>query len=246
MWNAPFSDVHFSPFIVGYTGATTGQDNNFVTIPFNAVGFNTSDIQQIKISDGGAGTIGWGTENFGIWEGAPTVVDGSSFLYYDPSMDPAGEATDYYWGDDVGNKVAFSIAPGQAVVVNAAADLDFNTSGEVPATQVKFTSVAENNFTGNPFPSAIDIQAIKISDGGAGSIGWGTENFGIWEGAPTVVDGSSFLYYDPSMDPAGEATDYYWGDDVGNKVSYSIAPNQGVVINCAADLTITIVPPYSL
>jgi len=217
-----------------------------VTIPFNAVGFNTSDIQQIKISDGGAGTIGWGTENFTIWEGAPTVVEGSGFFYLDPSMSATGEESEYFWGSLDGVKASFSIAPGQAVVVNCASDLSFTTSGEVPQEQVSFTSVAENNFTGNPFPQAIDIQAIKISDGGAGTIGWGTENFTVWEGAPTVVEGSGFFYLDPSMSATGEETDYFWGSLDGTKATYSIAPNQGVVINCAADLTITIDPPYSL
>ena len=110
-------------FIVGYTGNTTGADNNFVTIPFNAVSFNTSDIQQIKISDGGAGTIGWGTENFSIWEGAPTVVEGSGYFYLDPSMDMTGTATDYYWGEGDGTKATYSIAPNKGVVVNCAAGL---------------------------------------------------------------------------------------------------------------------------
>ena len=62
--------------VVGYTTDSTGSDNNFVTIPFALVGYNTSDIQQIKISDGNLGTIGWGEELFSIWEGVPTVVDG--------------------------------------------------------------------------------------------------------------------------------------------------------------------------
>ena len=219
-----------------------------MTIPFNAVGYNTSDIQQIKISDGGAGTIGWGTENFSIWEGAPTIVEGVGFIYCDPSMDPNGEATDYYWGDGEGNKASFSVVPGQGVVVyTTEAGLTFNTSGEVPTKPVPLTTVAENNFTGNPFPQAIDIQAIKISDGGAGTIGWGTENFSVWEGAPTIVEGVGFIYCDPSMDPNGEATDYYWGDGEGNKAKYSIAPNQGVVVYCTQEgLSITIDPPYSL
>ena len=108
---------------MGYTGNTTGADNNFVTIPFNAVSFNTSDIQQIKISDGGAGTIGWGTENFSIWEGAPTVVEGSGYFYLDPSMDMTGTATDYYWGEGDGTKATYSIAPNKGVVVNCAAGL---------------------------------------------------------------------------------------------------------------------------
>ena len=109
--------------IVGYSGKTTGSDNNFVTIPFNAIGYNTSDIQQIKISDDGAGGIGWGAETFDIWEGLPTAVEGAGFVYFDPGADPAGEATDYYWGDAEGNKATFSIAPNQGVVINCAEGL---------------------------------------------------------------------------------------------------------------------------
>ena len=231
--------------VVGYTGATSGADNNFITVPFNAVGYNTADIQQIGISDDGAGTIGWGTETFAVWEGLPTPVEGSGFFYWDPSMDLSGEATTYYWGDGSGAKAAFSIAPGQAVVVNSAADLSFKTSGEVPMGQVSFTTIADNNFTGNPFPQTIDIQAISIDDGSAGTIGWGTETFAIWEGLPTPVEGSGFFYWDSSMDLSGEATTYYWGDGSGTKATYPIAANQGVVINCAADLTIKIDPPYT-
>ena len=232
--------------VVGYTTGTSGADNNFVTIPFAQVSYNTSDIQQIKISDGGAGTIGWGTETFSIWEGVPTLVEGSEFLYLDPSMDMSGTATDYYWGDGAGKKAEFSIAPGQAVVINCAADLTVQTAGDVPAAAVEFTSIQDNNFTGNPFPTTIDIQAIKISDGGAGSIGWGTETFAIWEGVPTLDEGSEFLYLDPSMDMSGTATDYYWGDGAGKKAEFPIAPGRGVVINCAEGLTVTIAAPYSL
>lgn len=231
---------------MGYTGNTTGQDNNFVTIPFNAVGFNTSDIQQIKISDGGAGGIGYGTETFAIWQGVPTVVAGSEYSYWDAALDPNGEATTYYWGDENCEEVSFSIAPGQAIVVNASADLDITTAGEVPSEAVSFTSIAENNFTGNPFPQAIDIQAITINDGDAGTIGYGTETFAVWEGVPTVVAGSEYSYWDATLDPSGEATSYYWGDENCEKVSYSIPANQGVVINCMEGLTITIEPPYSL
>lgn len=215
-------------------------------MPFNAVGFNTSDIQQIGISDGGAGTIGWGTETFDIWEGLPTLREGAGFIYYDPAMDPNGIETGYYWSDADGNRATFSIAPGQGVVVNCAEDLTFNTAGDVPMNKIEFTTIADNNFTGNPFPTAIDIQAISISDGGAGTIGWGTETFDIWEGLPTLRQGAGFIYYDPAMDPNGVETTYYWSDADGNKATYSIPAGQGVVINCAADLTISIEPPYSL
>ena len=232
--------------VVGYNGGTTGADNNFVTVPFSTVGYNTADIQSIKISDGGAGGIGWGGETFDIWEGAPTAVADAGFFYYDKTMDPNGVEKDYYWGDADGNKAKYSVAAGQGVVINCAAGLSVTTSGQVPANQVKFTSIKDNNFTGNPFPSAIDIQSIKLSDGGAGGIGWVGETFDIWEGAPTAVADAGFFYYDKSMDPNGVETGYYWGDADGNKASYSIAPGRGVVINCAEGLAVTIDPPYSL
>ena len=243
-----FGDGLASANTVGFNTATSGADNNFITVPFNAVGYNTADIQQIGISDGGNGGIGWGEENFSVWEGIPTVATGSEFVYLDSSMDPTGEATGYFWGDSTGAKAVFSVAPGQGVVVNCtSAGLSFTTAGDVPMSTVSFTSIADNNFTGNPFPQAIDIQAISIDDGGAGSVGWGEENFSIWEGIPTVAAGSEFVYLDASMDPTGEATGCYWGDSSGTKATYSISAGQGVVINCTtAGLTISIEPPYSL
>jgi len=111
VWNGP-------SYVVGYNGSTSGADNNFITVPFNAVGYNTADIQQIVISDGGAGGIGWGAETFAIWEGVPSVAAGSEFFYLDPSTDPAGEATTYYWGDDTSVKATYSIPAGQGVVIN--------------------------------------------------------------------------------------------------------------------------------
>ena len=215
-------------------------------MPFFTIGNNTADIQSIKISDDNAGGIGWGGENFSVWEGVPTVVEGSGFQYCDASLDPSEMATDYYWGDVDGNKAVFSIAPGQAAVIECAEGLTVTTAGSVPTEAVSFTTIEQNNFTGNPFPVSIDIQSIKISDDNAGGIGWGGENFSVWEGVPVVVEGSGFQYCDASLDPSEEATDYYWGDVDGNKATYEIPSGQGVVIECAAGLMVTITPPYSL
>ena len=174
------SEAIESQNVVGYMGSASGDNNNFLTIQFSAVGFNTSDIQQIKLSDGGAMSIGWGGENFSVWEGVPTVAEGSAFMYNDPSMDPSGEAQDYYWGDADFNLAKFSVAPGQAVVIDCVADLNITVAGQVTSKKIEFTSIDNNNFTGNSFAAPIDIQNIKISDDGAMSIGWGGENFSNW------------------------------------------------------------------
>ena len=232
---------------MGYASAPQSVEQfNFLSVGFNAVGYNTCDIQQIKISDDGAGSIGWGGEIFALWAGAPDVVAGSDAFYYDPSIDPNGEETDYYWGDAEGNKVSFSILPAQGVVIDMAEGLTVQMAGEVAASNAEMTSVEQFNFLANPFAAPIDIQNIKISDGGAGGIGWGGEIFALWAGAPDVVAGSDAFYYDPSIDPNGEATDYYWGDAEGNKLTYSIPVGQAFVIDMPADLDVTITPPYSL
>ena len=112
---------------MGYAGGPKSvAQYNFISIGFSSVGYNTCDIQQLKISDGGAQSIGWGGEAFSIWAGAPAVVEGSDlFVYNDPMMDPNQEETDYYWGDDQGYKQNYPIAAGQGFVVQmGAADLD--------------------------------------------------------------------------------------------------------------------------
>ena len=117
-------------------------------------------------------SIGWGLESFAIWEGVPTVAAGSEYLYCDPSLDMSGTSTDYYWGDAEGDPVSYGIAPGQGIGVNGASDLDVTMAGQVPTGSTSFTTVQDNNFTGNPYPASIDIQSIKIDDACAMSIGW--------------------------------------------------------------------------
>ena len=131
----------------------------------------------------------------------------------------------------------------EGIVINSAADLSAVTSGQVTDEKITFTTIQDNNFTGNPLGAPIDIQAITIS---GDDIGYGSETFAIWEGLPTAVEGSGFSYWDPMFDPEQKATTCYWGDSDCNKATYPIAPGQGVVINCAANLKISIEPPYSL
>ena len=232
--------------MVGYTTDATSDNYNFVTIPFAQVGYNTSDIQQIALSDNDAGVIGYGTENFSVWSGLPTVMSGSEFFLWAPDMDPSGEATACYWGDADQVKTAFSVAAGQAVVINCAADLVKQVAGSVPATDIKLTSVEGYNFIGNPFPVDLSIQNIKVSDDNAGVIGYGTENFSVWAGLPTVVSGTEFFLWAPDMDPTGEATECYWGDADQIATDYVLPVGQGAVISCNEGLKVTIKPPFSL
>ena len=223
--------------VVGVDSSYEGGDgNNFVCAPFTAVGANTFDIQNLQIPG-----AEWEGVIFSIWEGVPTVRTGSEFSYNDASNDPAQEATTAYWGDSDYNPVSYSIECGQGFVLDGASGYDLQFSGQVPTSDVTITAGDGNNFFGNPFPSAIDIQAISIP-----GAEWEGVIFSIWEGVPTVRTGSEFSYNDASNDPAQEATTAYWGDSDYNPVSYSIECGQGFVLDGASGYDVTIAKPYSL
>lgn len=222
---------------MGFNNSLTGGTaNTFASAPFLAVGYNTCDIQSIQIPG-----AEWDGVLFSIWEGIPTVRANSEFTYYDASNDPDGEATTAYWGDENYSPVAYSIEPGQGVALNGAEGYDVQFAGQVPDGDVSLTGGAANTFCGNPFPQAIDIQAIQIP-----GAEWDGILFSIWEGIPTVRANSEFTYYDASNDPNGEALTSYWGDENYSPVTYSIAPGQGFVLNGAEGYDITIAQPYSL
>ena len=223
--------------VVGYDNSyEAGDGNNFICAPFLGVGYNTVDIQSIQIPG-----AEWDGVIFSIWEGVPTVREGSEFSYNDASNDPSGEATEAYWGDSDYNPVSYSIAPGQGFVLDNASGYTLQFAGQVPTNDVTIAADEGNNFFGNPFPAAIDIQSIQIP-----GAEWDGVIFSIWEGVPTVREGSEFSYNDASNDPSGEATEAYWGDSDYNPVSYSIAPGQGFVLDNASGYEVTIAKPYTL
>jgi len=223
--------------VVGYDKSLTGgAANTFASGPFLAVGYNTVDIQSIQIPG-----AEWDGVTFSVWEGIPSVREGTEFAYYDASNDPNQEATQAYWGNDNAEPISYAIEPGQGVVLNGAEGYDIQFSGQVPSEDVSLTGGVANTFCGNPFPAAIDIQSIQIP-----GAEWDGVTFSIWEGIPTVKQGSEFAYYDASNDPNGEAKTAYWGDDNAEPVVYTIDPGQGFVLNGADGYEINIAAPYSL
>jgi hypothetical protein len=221
--------------IVGYDNSYVGGEGfNFVSGNFVGIGANTMDINQIQIPG-----AEWDGITFGIWEGIPTVRANSAFTYWDASNDPEGEALTAYWGDDSYNVCNFSIAKGQGVVLQGLEGYALNFAGEVSTNDVEIVGNEGFSFLGNPFPTAIDINAIQIP-----GAEWDGITFGIWEGIPTVRANSAYTYWDASNDPEGKATTAYWGDDSYNVCTYSIAPGQGFVLQGAEGYTVKIASPY--
>lgn len=235
--------LKFEDSNVGYTSKAAGANLNWYAPQFFTVGANTTDINAVKLNDGGAGVVGWGDSMQIV---GPLGNPAEMYLYWDASIDPAGEATAAYWGDDEGNAVSVSFDAGNGIAIDNAAELEFSidNAGDVPAADVSFAAGANLNWTGNPFPAEIDINAVKLDDGGAGVVGWGDSMQIV---GPLGNPAEMYLYWDASIDPTGEATEAYWGDDEGNAVDVKLPAGAGFAIDNAAELefTIKIACPYT-
>ena len=237
-----FADVE-SANVVGYTTKAAGANLNWYAPQFFTVGANTTDINDIKLDDGGTGTVGWGDSMQIV---GPLGNPSEMYFYWDPSSDPTGAATGYYWGDDAGNAVAVSFDAGDGIAIDNMNGLAFalNNAGDVPTEDVSFTASANLNWTGNPFPEAINLNAVTLDDGGAGTVGWGDSMQIV---GPLGNPSEMYFYWDSSSDPTGTATGYYWGDDAGNAVDVTLKPGDGFAIDNMNGLTfdIKIACPYT-
>ncbi|MGN0847815.1 MAG: hypothetical protein ACI4RA_10590, partial [Kiritimatiellia bacterium] len=229
--------------VVGYTQKAARADLNWYAPQFLSVGANTIDINAIRLNDNGAGEVGWGDVMQVV---GPLGNASEVYLYWDPSADPNGEATTYYWGDENGEAVSVSFDAGDGIAIDNANALEFtiDNAGDVASSDVAFTAAADLNWLGNPFPTSININAISLDDNGAGNVGWGDVMQIVGPlGNPSEV----YLYWDPSADPDGEATTYYWGDENGKAVDVTLASGAGFAIDNASALefTVRIACPYA-
>lgn len=215
---------------------------NWYAPQFLTVGANTIDINAIQLDDDGAGTVGWG-DNMQIVGplGSPEVT----YYYYDKSMNPAGEEAGNFWGDETLSPIAISFDQADGIALDNSNGLTFNicNAGQVPSSKVSFEARANLNWAGNPFPAALNINAIQLNDKGAGTVGWG-DNMQIVGplGSPEIT----YYYYDKSMNPAGEEAGNFWGDEMLAPVNVTLQPGAGFAIDNSNGLTfdIEIACPY--
>jgi hypothetical protein len=205
--------------IVGVDNSNTASDGyNFVTAPFGTVGQNLIDINGIQVP--GAEWLG----GICLWDGNPTVVSGTEFIFVSD-----GEKS--FWSEDMVTPASFSIDPGQGVILENVADCPIQYSGEVPSDDVTFTLGTGYAFVGNPFPEEIDIQDVQVP--GAEWIG----GFCLWDGNPTVVSGTEFMYIDDGVNS-------FWSEDMATPVEFPIQAGQAFILENCDGLTVTINKPY--
>ncbi|MBP5227598.1 MAG: hypothetical protein J6336_09455 [Kiritimatiellae bacterium] len=217
--------------IVGFISTPAVDGFNWVAPMLTTVGADTVALKDISISDGGAGTIGYGGEIIMVLDAVGDVT--ASYSY-------AEGADGYVWNDDLTGDVATdSFVSGNAFAVFLADGLTLSVCGEVSNPQdVTLTTTEGFNFTGNPFPVDISIQDIAISDGDAGTIGYGGEIIMVLDAVGDVT--ASYSY-------AEGADGYVWNDDMtGDEADVALTPGSAFALYAADGLEVTIKAPDAL
>ena len=231
-----------SPNIVGYNNTAARANLNWYSPVFRSVGYNTTDINDIQLNDGGAGTVGWGDSMQIV---GPLGSASEMYAYWDKSMNPAGEDAGNFWSDGSMNPVDIAFDEGDGIAIDNMNALTFSiaNAGQVPDGDVSFPARANLNWSGNPFPVAININAIQLDDGGAGTVGWGDSMQIV---GPLGSASEMYAYWDKSMNPAGEDAGNFWSDGSMNPVTLSLDPGAGFAIDNMNGLTfnIKIACPY--
>ncbi len=217
--------------IVGFISTQSVEGFNWVAPMLTTVGADTVALKDVSISDGGAGTIGFGGEIIMVLDEVGDVT--ASYSY-------AEGADGYVWNDDLTGDVANDVfVPGSAFAVYLADGLTLSVCGEVTNPQdVTLTTIEGFTFTGNPFPVDISVQDIAISDGGAGTIGFGGEIIMVLDEVGDVT--ASYSY-------AEGADGYVWNDDLtGDVADFTLTPGTAFALYAADGLEVTIKAPATL
>ena len=209
---------------------------------FLTVGANTTDINAIQLDDDGMGMVGWGDVMQIV---GPLGNPAMNYAYWDKSMNPNGEEAGNFWADDTLMPVAVSFDAGAGIAIDNpnAYEYKLRTAGQVPSGEVSFAARADLNWSGNPFPTAININAIQLDDDGMGMVGWGDVMQIV---GPLGNPAMNYAYWDKSMNPNGEEAGNFWADDSLMPVDVEFAPGAGFAIDNpnAYEYTIKIACPY--
>jgi hypothetical protein len=117
------ADSLVSSSVVGYNNTAARGNLNWYAPCFRSIGFNTTDINDIQLNDGGAGMVGWGDSMQIV---GPLGNASEMYFYYDKSVNPNGESAGNFWGDDMGMPVDVQLAPGAGFAIDNMNGLTFN------------------------------------------------------------------------------------------------------------------------
>ena len=117
------ADGVVSSSVVGYNNTAARGNLNWYAPCFRSIGFNTTDINDIQLNDGGVGNVGWGDSMQIV---GPLGNPSAAYFYWDKSMNPNGEEAGNFWADDNLEPVDLTLAPGAGFAIDNSNGLTFD------------------------------------------------------------------------------------------------------------------------
>ena len=217
--------------VVGYANPALGANANLAASPFDLVGSDGMDIQQIKPASvniyGGAVSIKLLTDILG---------DDVEYFWVPAEEAPDGVTAGWYL-DDFTTLATRTFDVGQGfILVNSVDDTSVTYSGEVSVGKPTWEIAPNANLAGNITPIDLDIQGIKVGTD-IDSEGNLTDEFGdIYGGAISIKlltdvlgDDVEYFYVPASEAPDGVTAGWYL-DDFSTLASRTFNPGEGFII----------------
>lgn len=217
--------------VVGYATPSLGANANLASVPFDMVGDEGMDIQNIKPAGddiyGGAITLKLLNDD---------LSDKAEYFFYPAAEAPDG-GEDGWWDENVENRVVKTFAPGEGfILVNGLENGKTTYSGQVMVGKPTWEIAPNANLAGNITPIDLDVQDIKVGTGVDSEGNLTDENDEIYGGAISIKllnddlsDDVEYFYY-----PAAEAPDGgengWWDENVENRVVKTFAPGEGFIV----------------
>ena len=198
---------------------------NFVAPNFVGIGVDTIDVQDLQLNTS-AGTF---EENIQILSSTGDTIE--QYLW---ATAADLEAETGAWVDDEGTLIDASLVQGDGLLLAAVnTGVEVNFAGEVATNAVTINLRTGFNFTGNPFPVAIDIQTIQLN----ALAGTFEENIQILS---STGDTTEQYLWATAADL--EAETGAWVDDEGTLIEASIAAGDGFLLAAVNSGVVVTIP----
>ena len=229
--------------VVGFVQPSLQSNANLAGAPFDMVGAEGMDIQQIKPAGddlyGGGVTLKLLNANLG---------DLAEYVYLPAEEAPDGETAGWYL-DDFQTLVEKTFAPGEGfILMNNLENGTATYSGQVIGGKPTWEVAPNANLAGNITPVDLSIQGIEVNaaideDGNLcdpdGSLYGGAFTLKLLNA--NLGDLAEYVYVPAIEAPDGETAGWYL-DDFQTLVEKSFAPSEGFVIMCNLDAGFVQIP----
>ena len=196
---------------------------NMVAPGFQDVGFTTTKLSGLKVTNASGGEVGTGTCVINLIDEIGNTLKSYSWA-------SQGRGTNKTWGwEENGTRVDDTVVFGRGVGLLFTAETAGDTvksAGEVNLSSVTNSeTVAGLNIVANPFPTSLKLNTLKVTTAAGGEVGTGTCVINLIDGIGNTLKSYSWA-------SQGRGTNKTWGwEENGVRVDDTVtfAPGQAIL-----------------